>query len=170
MPPRRLFGIEISGNTRKKPHLSPVQRQTIIAKFDAGVSVRELADEFERGVQTIQDTIKRWNLHQTTSDLPRSGRKLMLSLHQKKLIYRKARAQPKIEYKNLVEVSTFVNADGTLSKAPSRSTLYQCLKERGLTNYRCKKRPKLTGGMLLSVCSSANSTRRSSGRGVRLSS
>jgi transposase len=111
--------------------------------------VRELADEFERGVQTIRDTIKRWNLHQTTSDLPRSGRKPMLSLHQKKLIYRKARAQPKIEYENLVEVGTFVNADGTLSKAPSRSTLYRCLKERGLTNYRCKKRPKLNQGHAL---------------------
>jgi hypothetical protein len=49
--------------TREVRYLSPVQRQTIIAKFDAGVSVRELADEFERGVQTIRDTIKRWNLH-----------------------------------------------------------------------------------------------------------
>jgi hypothetical protein len=123
MPPRRSFGTEISGNTSKKPYLSPAQRQTIIAKFDAGISVRQLADEFERGVQTIRDTIKRWNLHQTTSDLPRSGRKPMLSLHQKKLICRKARAQPKIEYENLVETGTFVNADGTPSKAPSRSIL-----------------------------------------------
>jgi transposase len=87
MPPRCLFGTEISRNTSKKSHLSPAQRQTIIAKFDAGVPVQQLADEFERGVQTIQDTIKRWNLHKTTSDLPHSGRKPMLSLHQKKLIY-----------------------------------------------------------------------------------
>jgi hypothetical protein len=73
----------------------------------------------------------------------------MLSLHQKKLIYRKARAQPKIEYENLVEVNTFVNADGTPPKALSRSTLYRCLKERGLTNYRCKKRPELNRGHAL---------------------
>jgi predicted DNA-binding protein YlxM (UPF0122 family) len=90
MPPRCLFGTEISGNTSKQSHLSPAQRQTIIAKFDAGVSVRQLADEFEHDVQTIRDTIKRRNLHQTTSDLPRSGRKPMLSLYHKKLIYQKA--------------------------------------------------------------------------------
>jgi transposase len=87
MPPRCSFGTEISGNSSKKPHLSPTQRQTIIAKFDVGVPVRELADEFGHGIQTIRDTIKRWNLHQTTSDLPCSGWKPMLLLHQKKLIY-----------------------------------------------------------------------------------
>jgi transposase len=42
-----------------------------------------------------------------------------------------------------------VNADGNPLKAPSRSTLYRCLKERGLTNCRCKKRPNLTLGHAL---------------------
>jgi transposase len=37
-----------------------------------------------------------------------------------------------------------VNAEGTPSKPPSRSTLYRMLKKHGLTNQRSKIRPKLT--------------------------
>jgi transposase len=99
MPPRRSFGTEISGNISKKPHLSPAQRQTIIAKFDAGVSVRQLAGEFERGVQNIRDTIKKWNLHQTTSELPRSGRKPILSLDQKSSFIEKLAISPRLSVK-----------------------------------------------------------------------
>jgi hypothetical protein len=36
-----------------------------------------------------------------------------------------------------------VNVNGTTSKPPSRRTLYWVLKGEGLTNHRCKKRPKL---------------------------
>jgi hypothetical protein len=50
MPLRRLFSTEISRNTSKKSYLSPVQRQTIITKFNASVLVQELADKFERSV------------------------------------------------------------------------------------------------------------------------
>ena len=37
-----------------------------------------------------------------------------------------------------------MNAEGTPSKPPSRSTLYQALKRHGLTNYKAKKRSKFT--------------------------
>jgi transposase len=143
MPPRRSFGTVVGGNSSRKPNLTPLQRQAIIAQYKAGVSVAELAIAFERGASTIRDTLKRWNLHATVSDLPRSGRKPILSLHQKKLIYRAARAAPKIEYDELAKVGVFVNAEGTPSKPPSRSTLYRVLKGFGLSNFRCKKRPKL---------------------------
>jgi hypothetical protein len=35
-----------------------------------------------------------------------------------------------------------VDAEGTPSKQPSRSTLYRAIKDTGLTNYKTKKRPK----------------------------
>ncbi|KAJ6267293.1 hypothetical protein PSV08DRAFT_327255 [Bipolaris maydis] len=61
-------------------------------------------------------------LHQTGSvqDKPRSGRPQILSHHQQKLIYRAARANPKILYEDLAKVTVFMHPDGTPSKAPSR--------------------------------------------------
>jgi hypothetical protein len=53
MPLRRSFGTEISGNLSKKPHLSPVQRQNIVAKFEAGISIKELSVKFERSASAI---------------------------------------------------------------------------------------------------------------------
>ncbi|KAI1518219.1 Transposase [Pyrenophora tritici-repentis] len=146
MPQPRSFGTEISGNARKKPHLTPQERTRIIAKHEAGASLAELATEFSRSKSTIHDTIKRYSLHQTTSDLPRSGRPPRLSSHTKKIIYRKARAASKIEYSELAKEGVVVNADRTTSKPPSRRTLYRVLKGEGLTNHRCKKRPKLNRG------------------------
>jgi transposase len=143
MPPHRQFGAEISGNGRRGPNLSPEQRLTIIAKAGAGVSVAELVDEFGRSPNCIRTTIRIGKTRTTTLEAPRSGRPPILSLHQKKIIYRKARAAPKIEYSELAKVGVFVTAEGTPSKPPSRSTLYRCLKRQGLSNFRCKKRPKL---------------------------
>ena len=149
MPPRRLIVGRTSGNTSKKAHLTPYERQSIIAKHEAGVSLTELAAEFRRSKSTIHDTLKRYKLHATTSDLPRSGRPPLLSLPQKKIIYRKARAAPKIEYSNLIKEATFVNVEGLPLKPPSRSTLYRTLKRWNLTNNRCKKRPKMNQGHAL---------------------
>jgi hypothetical protein len=103
MPPRRSFGTEISGNARKKPHSTPSQRTVIIAKHEAGAELAELASEFGRSKYTIHDTIKRFSPYQTTSDLPRSGRPPRLSSRTKKIIYREARAAPKIEYSELAK-------------------------------------------------------------------
>jgi transposase len=143
MPPQRAFGAEISGNARENPHLTPSERTRIIAKHEAGASLAELAFEFERSKSTIHDTIKRYLLHQTMSDLPCSGRPPRLSSCTKKIIYRKARAAPKIEYSELAKEGVVVNADGTTTKPPSHSTLYRPLKRKDLTNFCCKKRPKL---------------------------
>jgi hypothetical protein len=72
---------------------------------------------------------------------PRSGRPRMLSRHQQKLVLRKARATPKIEYPELAKVAQVVSLDGTPSKLPSKSTLYREIKRNGITNLRFKERP-----------------------------
>jgi transposase len=120
MPPQRAFGAEISGNARENPHLTPSERTRIIAKHEAGALLAELAFEFERSKSTIHDTIKRYLLHQTMSDLPCSGRPPRLSSRTKKIIYRKARAAPKIEYSELAKEGVVVNADG-VTKQPTRT-------------------------------------------------
>jgi hypothetical protein len=48
MPPRRQLGTETSGITPRGPNLTPIQRQQIISKAEAGVSVQELVEEFGR--------------------------------------------------------------------------------------------------------------------------
>ncbi|KAH7349233.1 hypothetical protein BKA66DRAFT_382149, partial [Pyrenochaeta sp. MPI-SDFR-AT-0127] len=127
------------GNARRGPNLTPLQRQAIISKAEAGVSVAELVAEFKRSLNCIHTTIRLAKTRTTRDEAPRSRRPPVLSHHQKRIIYRTARAQPKIEYSELAQASVVVNQDGTSSKPVSRSTLYQTLKRQGLTNYRCKK-------------------------------
>jgi transposase len=76
---------------------------------------------------------------------PRSGRPRMLSRHQQKLVLRKARATPKIEYPELAKAAQVVSLEGTPSKLPSKSTLYREIKRNGITNLRCKERPSAEG-------------------------
>jgi transposase len=149
MPPRRQFGTELNQNARRGPNLTPPQRLAIIAKAAAGATVRELVEEFGKSPNCIRTTIRLSKTRDTTQEAPRSGRPSILSRHQKKVIYRKARAAPKVEYSQLAEVGVFANADGTFTKPPSRSTLYRVLKGQGLTNFPCRKRPKLTRGHAL---------------------
>jgi transposase len=144
MPTPRRFGQLTDGNARRRPNITPEDRAKIIAKRECGISVRELAEEFGRSESAIKYTIRTYANAATTQEKPRSGRPPMLSLHQKKVIYRKARAAPKIEYSKLAAAAVLVAQDRTPSKPPSRTTLWRVLKRRGLTNYRCKKRPKLT--------------------------
>jgi hypothetical protein len=108
--------------------LSPQERLRIIAKAEGGVSVAELVDEFQRSPNCICTNIQLAKTRITTLEAPRSGLPPILSLHQNKIIYREARAAPKIEYPELVQVGVFVNTKGTPSKPPSRSTLYRYLK------------------------------------------
>jgi transposase-like protein len=146
MPPPRQFGQEIAGNTQRRPNISPANRQRIIAKRECGVTVRELAAEFGQSKDAIKYTIQTYAKTGTTQERPRSGRPPILLLHQKKIIYQKAHAAPKIEYSVLAKVGVFVQPDGTTSKPPSHSTLYWMLKAAGLINHRSKKRPKLNRG------------------------
>jgi transposase-like protein len=127
MPTPRRFGQEVDQNVRRGPNLSPAERQRIIAKREVGVMVRELAAEFGRSESAIKYTLRTYTKTATTEERPRSGRPRILSHHQEKIIYRKVRAAPKLEYSDLAKHAVFVNAEGTPSKPPSRSTLYRVL-------------------------------------------
>jgi hypothetical protein len=116
--------------------------QAIIAKREYNASIKKLAAEFGQSASAI-NTLSA-PTPTTTQEKPCSGCPHILSLHQKKIIYRKASAAPKIEYSELAKVGTFVNADGTPLKPPSHSTLYQALKWHGLSNFHCQVRSKLS--------------------------
>jgi hypothetical protein len=74
MPPRRSALQKISGNARDGRNLTPDERMQIIAKSEAGCTTGELADKFRVTSKCIRDTLRRWRLYHTTSDLPRSSR------------------------------------------------------------------------------------------------
>jgi hypothetical protein len=89
-------------------------------------------------------TLQEAPTHYNGLEKPRSGHPSILSEHKERSIYWAVRAAPKIEYKELLEDTTFHHPDGTTSKPPSRSILYRMLKQQGLTNHKAKRRPKLT--------------------------
>jgi transposase len=158
MPYPRQILQEIDQNVRRKPNLTIGQRDAAVGMSVAGASLKEIADHFGRSPQGIGRLLKKYHSTGTTADKPRSGRPPVLSRHQKKPIYRAARKAPKIEYSKLAEVAVILHPDGTLSKAPSHSTLYRSLKGHGLTNFRSKVRPKLNQGHALKRLQSAGST------------
>jgi transposase len=139
---QRSLGQELNQNVRRGPNISPGACQAIIAKSEYGASIKKLAAGFGWSESAIKYTIRTYS-PTTTQKKPRSGCLHILSLHQKKIIYRKAHAAPKIEYSELAKVGTSVNADVTPLKPPSHSTLYRAIKRHGLSNFRCKVRPKL---------------------------
>jgi hypothetical protein len=137
------FGQELDQNVRRGPNMSVEIRDRIVGMIVSGCSITEAAEAYGWPVRTIHHLYKKYLQTGTTQDRPCRGRPPVLSVNQKKIIYRKACAAPKIEYSKLIEEGVFVNADGTPSKLPSKSTLYHVLKKHGPTNYRCEVRPKL---------------------------
>ena len=132
----RGFGTEISGNRKPNQELSEAQRAGIIGQKQAGDSTKKIATEYGIHRNTVSQTLKRFRDHKTPSSLPRSGRPEKLSRSAKQRLFRAARKSPRIQYAAL------------RSHAPGnkvcRRTIYSILKKRGLTNWRAKKRPKLS--------------------------
>jgi transposase len=140
----RQFGQELDQNVRRRRNISPATRDRCIGMLQGGMTVQEVATAIQRSERAIRDLRLKYRQTGSVQDKPRSGRLPVLSKQQKKIIYRKVRAAPKIKYSQLAKEAIFVNAGGTPSKPPSRSTLYRALKRRGLTNYKARKRPKFT--------------------------
>jgi transposase len=146
MATQRRFGQELNQNARRGPNITVSQREQIIGMLRGGYTTAEVANAYGRTDRAIRDLRKKYTQTGSVQDKPRSGRPPMLSTQQKKILYRKARSKPKIEYSKLCKDGIFVDTEGTPTKAPSRTTLYRLLKGRGLTNHRCKKRPKFNCG------------------------
>jgi transposase len=144
MPNQRRILQELDQNVRRRPQMTIDERNEAIGMLRAGASRVEVAAHFSRSPQAITKLIKKHDTTGSVEDIQKPGRPHILSPRAKKIIYRKARAVPKIEYSELAASAVTVAPDGTPSKPPSHSTLYRELKRRSLTKFRCKKRPKLT--------------------------
>ena len=133
---QRSFGTQISGNRRPGAELSEVARAGIIAESEAGVSKLEIAAEYRVNRSTVYDTINRWKNHHTLESLPRPGQPEKLTRHQKRLLIRIVRRNPQIDYAALKCQVAGVTV--------THKTLYRLLKKYHITNWRARKRPKLT--------------------------
>jgi transposase len=136
-------------NMRRKPNMTVEERNQAMGMIVAGCTRGEVAAAFGRSRQCIGRLIIKYNTTTSVQDKPRSGRPHILSRRQEKMVYRTARRNPKIEYEQLANTTVLISHDGTPSKPPSRSTLYRILKRHSFTNYRAKRRPKLTRGHAL---------------------
>jgi transposase len=136
---KRSFGQEISGNRGRGGELTPAARSSIISKYEAGCTYREIMEEYGVSRGCVHNTIQRWKTHHTTHSLPRSGRPHAIDIHESRLLFRQVRKTPKIRYNRLMEEAHLMDR----AHPPSKRTVYRALKKQGLTNHRCKKRPKL---------------------------
>ena len=128
MPQQRSALSEISENPRKRLNLTPTQRIQVISKGNAGCSTAELAAEFGCSARTVRRTLQEASTDHNSLEKPRSGRLSILSEHKERVIYQAVRVAPKIEYKELLKVTTIYYLDRTTLKLPSYSTLYCMLK------------------------------------------
>jgi transposase len=104
---RQIFQ-EVDQNVRRKPNMTLQERNEAIGMWVGGAALKEIATRFGRTPQGISQLIRKHDSTGTVQDKPRSGRPPILLLHQKKTIYRKARAQPKIEYSELAKAGVFI--------------------------------------------------------------
>jgi hypothetical protein len=110
MPTQRQFVQELNQIARRGPSLSSSHREQIIGML-GGAS--NYYTRNGRRVWTHRLLHTQSPPQVLSQDRPRSGRPPILSNAQRKIVYRKARATPKIEHSQLAEESIFLNADGT---------------------------------------------------------
>jgi len=133
---QRSFGTEISGNRRAGAELLETTRAGIIAASEAGVSKPKIAAEYQVNRSTVYNTINRWKNHHTLESLPKPGQPKKLTQYQKRLLIQIVRRHPQINYAALKCEITGVTV--------TCKTLYCLLKKHHITNWRVKKKPKLT--------------------------
>jgi transposase len=142
MATQRRILQELDQNVRRSLNLSSAQRNQIFVIVVGGVAAKDVAHAYCRTDHCIQKICQKYRQTGSTNDLPRSGQPTIISKQQRKNVYKKVCTASKMEYLQLAQEAIFVNAEGTPSKPPSRSTLYRALKRCGLTNYKAKRRPK----------------------------
>ena len=99
----RRFGTPISGNARRTGFLQPDARGAILGMLSTGKSQRAIAREMGVSHVTVANTLKRWNIHATTSSLPKTGRPKIFTPSEKRYIKLLVRRRPRIAWKALCQ-------------------------------------------------------------------
>jgi len=128
----------ISSNRVHKQEYTTYQRGLIHEEISGGLTpskVQRLHGISKSSVRGICNAVV-WQHHDES--IRRSGRPKKLSLRDERHIIRVVRLDPKIIYKNLL-ARTRIDIFAKI--------VYRLLKEKGIINWLCKKRPLLTPKM-----------------------
>ena len=136
------FGAQISASRVASGELSVRQRNSIISKHEAGVASRDLAAEFRCSKRTINRTIQRFQSTYSNQSRPRSGQLPKLSRRERRYLFRLARQQPKIEYRQMQRELEYWLTDEDYPRV-SATTLRAALKEWNFQKFRARRRPKI---------------------------
>lgn len=129
---------EISGNSRRGPEMTPYERGRMVQGNCDGLSIHEIGRQLNRPYETIKSSLKVIPVRKDGESLPRNGAPSLLTERQTRAILHTVYRTPKVSYKDLLT---------QVGLGPrNQYTVYRCLKEHGITNWRSKKRPFLTSG------------------------
>jgi len=128
----------ISSNRVHKHEYTPYQRGLIHEAISGGLTPSKVQRLYGISESSVRDICNAavWQHHGQSKS--RSGRPKKLSLRDERHIIRVVRLDPKITYRNLL-TKTGIDV--------SAKTVYRLLKEKGITNWICKKRSLLTPEM-----------------------
>jgi transposase len=126
---------EINGNRQGRIELSTSLRQRVAGAHDCKVAKSSIARLFEIPRSTVRNTIKLDPLRIDQESLPRSGRPRLVTDRDERYILRFVRQKPK---------ATYPQIQRDVPTTYSRSTIYRILKDAGITNWLCKRRPFLS--------------------------
>jgi len=98
MPPNRKALGPISGNIQKRRELTPYERGKIAAAAELGLRKAEIQAVYNHPESTIRKTISLDPLRNQGTFLPRSGRPKKYTAHDKRVLLRHVRLNPKDTY------------------------------------------------------------------------
>lgn len=135
MPPQRTPLGSISSNHVIKKHYSPYQRGIIAGKASEGATPSKIARDLKLPRTSISQTIALDSVRHEGKTLPKAARKKSYTDLEERHILRWVRSRPKDTYKEVI---------AGCSLNCSKSTVKTILKEHGIQNWKCKRRPYLT--------------------------
>jgi transposase len=125
----------ISSNNQRNHEYSPRRRAQIYGAARCGATPAQIARSNNLHPETVRATIQRIATTGSIKSAPRSGRPEVYSHYDERQILRIVRKNPKITYKDLRRETGLSFSD---------DTFYRILKDHGITNWICKKRPYLS--------------------------
>jgi hypothetical protein len=135
MPPSRTPLGAISGNKIKGCEISPYMRSKVARKASEGRNHCQIARDLNLARETVRYTLYQDDIRNDGYSLLRKPCKKSYTDAEERLLIRHVRLNPKDTYNQVIK------ACGLRCKT---TTVKKILKEHGITNWRCKKRPELT--------------------------
>jgi hypothetical protein len=135
MPLQRTPLTLCDGNTPRKGELSEFERGRIIGMHDGGAKKAVIQRFYSHPYSTVTDTIRNNELRNNGHSIPRSGAPKCYTDAEERLILRHVRRFPKDTYEQVITACAVTFKKGTIKKI---------LKEHGIKNWKCKRRPFLT--------------------------